>query len=94
MIDEGFGTTMLTNEPCETDPLYTHIDSPTRSVVGRPIMVEDLWDYIKEKRKCYNEGFREEYEVRIYCSILLYLDPTKMEIIKIFVCKIFLQCTK
>ena len=65
MIDEGFGTTMLTNEPCETDPLYTHIDSPTRSVVGRPIMVEDLWDYIKEKRKCYNEGFREEYEVGI-----------------------------
>lgn len=45
----------------ETDPLYCNTGI---NLTRDPISVENLWNYVKEKKGSSMEGFKQEYDVR------------------------------
>lgn len=48
----------------ETEPLYGNTDAESSHA---PISVENLWNFVKEKKNSKVDNFRQEYEVGAVC---------------------------
>ena len=59
--------------PDESDSTDSETDNPySNSAIDidlKPISIENLWNYIKEKKASRTEGFRYEYDVSLTCKV-------------------------